>query len=257
MKSLTELANFHGSDKGTFGPSAAHGAHNYTDIYEAYFSGLRDKPISILEIGIGLKRKDDPRIAHGRNSEGGASIKMWYDYFPQASVHAIDIVPATQLDNDRIHTAVVDQSSSESLRAYVESLNGKQFDIIIDDGSHHPNHQQLTLDILFPSLKSGGLYFIEDLRNDGLGDPGKSGTYTDRALNTRAVLKGFAEQALFPKPNAFLDEKKLAEHISNITFHVPVQHINRTWFVKRFFGGKEKVLEFVPGTELLCALRKK
>src|SRR5262249_13345342 len=40
---------------------------------------------------------------------------------------------------------------------------GVTFDIIIDDGSHASFHQQLTLCTLFKTLKSGGLYFIEDL----------------------------------------------------------------------------------------------
>ena len=41
--------------------------------------------------------------------------------------------------------------------------NGGDFDIIIDDGSHKMNHQQISFDVLFPHLKSGGIYVIEDL----------------------------------------------------------------------------------------------
>ena len=37
------------------------------------------------------------------------------------------------------------------------------FDIIIDDGSHYSPHQQKTLGYLFPKLKAGGLFIIEDL----------------------------------------------------------------------------------------------
>lgn len=257
MKSLTDIANFYGTDKGTEGPSAVHGAHNYTDIYESYIGSFRDKAISILEIGIGLKRKDDPRIAHGRNKEGAASVHMWYEYLPKGDIHAVDIVPASQLDNERIHTYIADQGDKKSLEALIQSFGKREFDFIIDDGSHHPDHQQLTLNMLFPLLRSGGVYFIEDLRNDGLGDPGKNGIFNDRVLNTRRVLKSFNESSVFEAPNALGDTSYLAEHIAAMHFHVPVQRVNRKALIQRFIGGKEKVLEFVPNSELLCAIRKK
>ena len=41
--------------------------------------------------------------------------------------------------------------------------SGVAFDIIIDDGSHASYHQQLSFKTLFPTLKSGGIYSIEDL----------------------------------------------------------------------------------------------
>jgi len=37
------------------------------------------------------------------------------------------------------------------------------FDIIIDDASHASYHQQNSFKVLFPSLRPGGLYIIEDL----------------------------------------------------------------------------------------------
>lgn len=54
-----------------------------------------------------------------------------------------------------------DCGSREELKRVAD--NGVQFDIIIDDGSHASYHQQLTLEMLFPTLKPGGLYAIEDL----------------------------------------------------------------------------------------------
>ena len=47
----------------------------------------------------------------------------------------------------------------------LEELARKEtpLDIIIDDGSHASVHQHLTLGVLFPALKPGGLFVIEDL----------------------------------------------------------------------------------------------
>ena len=53
-KSLTELANQYGTDKGTVGPVRTWSAHNYTDIYEAYLERYRLSTLTILEIGLGV-----------------------------------------------------------------------------------------------------------------------------------------------------------------------------------------------------------
>jgi hypothetical protein len=37
------------------------------------------------------------------------------------------------------------------------------FDIIIDDGSHHPVHQVFVLNDWYPMMKPGGLMIIEDV----------------------------------------------------------------------------------------------
>ena len=39
----------------------------------------------------------------------------------------------------------------------------KKFDIIIDDGSHNIKDQIISLKILYPILKKGGTYIIEEL----------------------------------------------------------------------------------------------
>src|SRR5438874_1528265 len=114
---LTELANQHGSDKGTIGPSADWAGHNYTDIYEAYLERHRYSAINILEIGLGVVGEHwDSQIVHGRNT-GGASVKMWYDYFPKAKIFGIDVNACPYLDNDRIKTFVADQGSVVELEA--------------------------------------------------------------------------------------------------------------------------------------------
>ena len=151
MNELTMLANKYGSDKGTvYGDK-----HNFTETYEKYFKSFKDKKINILEIGI----------------NDGSSLKMWYEYFPNATIYGIDIDDKSQFNNERINCIVVDQSKKESLAEFSKNIN-LTFDIIIDDGSHHISDQQLTFGYLFPLLKSNGIFVIEDLHTS-LCEPNK------------------------------------------------------------------------------------
>ena len=43
-------------------------------------------------------------------------------------------------------------------------VSGKEFDLIIDDGGHTMNQQFISFKHLFPTLKDGGFYFLEDLQ---------------------------------------------------------------------------------------------
>lgn len=245
-RSLTELSNYFGSDKGTKGPSNRHVAHNYTDIYNAYFSKVRDEPINILEIGIGLRtHHKKPRIAHGRNESGGASIKTWEQYFPNAQIYAIDYLPATEFDSERVHTFIVDQGKRQDMERFLALIGDTTFDFIIDDGSHRADHQQLSLQLLFPHLKSGGTYFIEDLNNDGNG-----------ILPTRTLLKCFENNRLFISPNAFTDIS-FSKEIGTIDFYVPQLRLNKLALLAKCAGLNRVLIEYQENTELLCAITKK
>ena len=163
---LYELANESGTDKGHKGPSGKWSANNYTDIYQAYLSPIRHKVQHFCEIGLGVPGPNwQSAIAHGENEGGGGSIRMWSKFFPNAQIHGLDINPATHLDGGRVKTYIVDQSSAESLDAFKKQTADVLFDVIIDDGSHIAEHQQITISRLWDRLRPGGLYFIEDLND--------------------------------------------------------------------------------------------
>jgi hypothetical protein len=147
VRTLTEIMNTNRSDKGTEVPKA----HGYTLVYAQWFESMRNERLRMLEIGV-----CDPRMP-------GASLKGWYEYFPNATIFGYDIVDAHRFDNDRIRTFVGDQSDPADLARFVE-FSGGGFDIIIDDGSHKDMHQQVSLAFLFRHLKPAGQYVIEDLQ---------------------------------------------------------------------------------------------
>jgi hypothetical protein len=136
---LTRLAEGTETDKGLRG-------HYYTELYDVFFLPLKNGAAKILEIGIA----------------SGDSLKMWMDYFPRATIYGIDIVPKTKLDSARIKTFVADQADRTQLESFIGKFGG-DFDIIIDDGGHLMNQQQISLGFLFKYVKPGGYYIIEDL----------------------------------------------------------------------------------------------
>jgi hypothetical protein len=217
MASLTELANRFGSDKGTEGPGPGFSGHNYTPVYEAYLGDHRDRAFALVEIGLGVKGdRWEAKIVQGRNT-GGASVKMWREYFPHARIYGLDVNECAYLDDERTRTFVADQGSVDDLARFVEAV--PSFDVVLDDGSHRPDHQQIALDFLFPHLTPGGLYFIEDLLDNGLGDGRTGRLASDRVLNTRRVLKQYLATATLPEPHLLEHFEDWRRDIAGVEFH--------------------------------------
>jgi len=152
MSTLDEIALRYGTDKSSR-------KHNYTRLYAAYFEPLRNKPLSVLEIG----------------AANGYSLKTWKEYFPHAKIISIDIEDSRELCEDRITV----EQGSQSDPVFLKKLNDLHgpFDIIIDDGSHVNADMKASFDFLFPLLKSDGIYVVEDLhmcywgKTHGAGEP--------------------------------------------------------------------------------------
>lgn len=142
---LGDLSVRYGSDKWA-------SFHWYTPHYERHFARLRDEPVRILEIGIG-GYGDDP---------GGASLKMWKRYFHRGLIYGLDVFDKSELTEPRLTALVGDQSDPGGLAALAEEHG--PFDVIIDDGSHVNEHVHVSFRALFPHLRHGGLYVIEDLQ---------------------------------------------------------------------------------------------
>jgi demethylmacrocin O-methyltransferase len=149
MDRLTEIANHIGTDKGT----TAFCGHSYTITYNELFEPLITGHVKMLEIGVA-----DPRFP-------GASLKMWKEYFTDLEFVGYDINPdAKQFEQENMKVFIGDQNSSSDLAKCIE-IYGAEFDIIMDDGSHHSEHILTSFKYLFPHLKSGGYYIIEDLHS--------------------------------------------------------------------------------------------
>lgn len=160
------LAHHYHTDKA---PGIA--GHSYTPIYDQLFGSIRHNITKVLEIGIGPTIYRNPRrVIAGPPSNpfdpdlvqiSGASLRTLAAYFPIAQVYGIDIVPSLLFEEQHIKTYLCDQSSKEQLRNF--GIKHGPFDIIIDDGSHLPDHQVISFFSLFDFVRSEGYYLIEDV----------------------------------------------------------------------------------------------
>ena len=117
----------------------------FIQLYEKYFSSLKNSKINILEIGV----------------EGGDSLRIWREYFTNANICGIDIDKKDfKIDNTEILQG--DQSDKNFLKTLIDKY--KNFDIIIDDGSHQAKHIIASFKFLFPHLNNNGIYVIEHLQ---------------------------------------------------------------------------------------------
>ena len=120
---------------------------HYLEIYNSYFANRLGKEINVLEVGV----------------RGGGSLDMWAAVFgPACRVYGVDIDPeCTRYEAANRHILIGDQGD----RAFWARVKATlpPLDVVIDDGSHVPEHQIATFEELWPMLRPGGVYLIEDV----------------------------------------------------------------------------------------------
>ena len=177
---LFELVEKYGTDKTL---------SKYTYTYADLFKPLKDQVTSILEIGLGTLNPEIPssfagNTQHFKHYKPGGSLRVWRDYFSKAQVYGIDIAKDCMFSEERIKTFLFDSSEKEYCDYYLDNL---EFDIIIDDGNHDPKYQVKTLKNLFPKLKEGGIYIIEDIG----GYPGTEELLIEYLEESEELTKGY------------------------------------------------------------------
>ena len=155
------------------------------EVYEPYLDPMRDSATAVLEIGV--KR--------------GGSLKLWKEYFPNAQVIGVDIKPnLTSLAEERVAIRIGDQGDQDFLASLI--AEAAPFDLVLDDGSHQFDDQRDTLLALWPHIKPGGIYVVEDVHTSYR--PKYSG-----ALGQEGTFMEFAKR--------FLDDVHVKEHKGETT----------------------------------------
>lgn len=122
--------------------------HDYFRYYWIHFGNRRHTVRSLLEIGV----------------QSGRSLKVWREFFPNATICGLDYDPGcARLNADGFAVEIGDSRNPAVARAALERFGRTSFDIIIDDGAHHPQAQIGTFRTWFPHLAEGGVYVVEDV----------------------------------------------------------------------------------------------
>lgn len=146
QETLDELGVKYRTDKSSL-------LHNYLVEYEKEFPEP-EKIETMLEIGL-------QRGGSWKTNEVSPSIAMWKEFFPEARVFGADI-KKLKFNDERVSFFRMDQNSPDDLIRLFNFVP-EGLDFILDDGSHFASHQLITFLVLWPKLKKGGVFIIEDL----------------------------------------------------------------------------------------------
>ncbi|MES2607879.1 MAG: hypothetical protein V4544_04025 [Pseudomonadota bacterium] len=141
--------------------------HNYTKMYNFLLQNKRDAATNVFEIGIG---STDPQFAYtmGPNGTAGASLRGWREFFPNAHIYGADIDKAALFQEDRISTHFVDQLNTGTIKEMFEQIPAKLFDVMVDDGLHCFEANDIFFKAALDKLAPGGVYIIEDIAPRGV-----------------------------------------------------------------------------------------
>ena len=183
------------------------GLHHYTPVYEALVRPLRRRAISLLELGVGGYRR----------GLGGESLLMWAAYFPKGRIYGVDIEDKTALSRGRIKVFQCSQTDRQKLGALCDEIG--PFDLVIDDGSHVNPHQIESFRILWPYVKDGGWYVVEDVQTSywpsyGGGAPG-SPAYASSCMSFFKALADSVNHCEFLDPPRIETDPSIGQ----IAFH--------------------------------------
>lgn len=158
--------------------------HSYSYPYSMMFGSpsRRHEIQAVLEVGIGGVGSHFPNNMKwmkftsigGRKYIPGASLRSWRTLFPHATIVGLDVDSkavdwVVQQNLTRVIARVVNSSKPLSDEEWEGRLGlPRSFDVIVDDGDHSWGSQQRTLLALWPRLRVGGVYFMEDVLWDAV-----------------------------------------------------------------------------------------
>jgi cephalosporin hydroxylase len=125
--------------------------HSYLPLYENLLKNKKDTAKMVMEIGIC----------------NGGSIKLWRDYFQQATVYGADIMHMDyvwdQLKNDQ---QIVLMTSTDAYHPdVINTIKDKKFDFIIDDGPHTLESMIVFVRDYSQLLSENGILILEDVQD--------------------------------------------------------------------------------------------
>jgi hypothetical protein len=133
--------------------------HSYIELYNSILFRLKDTATNILEVGIG--------DFGGKN---GGSLKLWRDYFTNATIYGLDILPLNRVLDELIDDKRVVLYTE--IDAYNETFFKNTFlnknikcDFMLDDGPHTLESMKLFIRLYSQIMTDNGILIIEDVQS--------------------------------------------------------------------------------------------
>lgn len=168
-------------------------SHSYQIMYGQFITQLRDRGnIKMLEIGLGCDMNYSP----------GASAKLWRLLLPNAELWMAEYNATCVMKMKGkkqlpagVNVLVGDQGNPAVLESWIKESGGL-FDVVIDDGGHRNSQIKTSFDYLWPEVRRGGMYFMEDLQ------VGRTRPYEDTNFTAvmSDIIQEWMDQLLIRRP---------------------------------------------------------
>jgi len=149
--SLYEIIDNSNTDKNT--------THSYLSLYQSLLEGKKETAKHVLEVGIG-----------DFGYTNGGSIKLWRDFFPNATIYGLDVLPADRVIDELHHDKRVVLYTSTD--AYDETFftntflhRGLKCDFMLDDGPHTLESMKTFIRLYSQLMTKDGILIIEDVQS--------------------------------------------------------------------------------------------
>ena len=151
--SLAEIVDNARTDKNT--------VHTYLDLYQSLLISRKESAKHVLEIGIG---------DGSQGISNGGSIKLWHDFFLNATVHALDICSYDFIwdgikNNERIK--IYNQTDAYNIESFKTNFLDKniKFNMVLDDGPHSLESMKQFIRLYSQILSDDGILILEDVQD--------------------------------------------------------------------------------------------
>jgi len=149
--SLDSLVDNSYTDKNT--------THSYLSLYNQLLINKKITAKNVLEIGIG-----------DFGEKNGGSIKLWKDFFTNATIYGIDILPSNRvmdelLNNSRVILYTSTDGYNETFFKTQFLEKNIKFDFLLDDGPHTLESMKMFIKLYSQVMTDDGILIIEDIQS--------------------------------------------------------------------------------------------
>ena len=151
MTDLEKLVNNSKTDKNT--------THSYLPLYQKLLENKKETAKNVLEIGIG-----------DFGEKNGGSIKLWKDYFTNATIYGLDILPINKVMDELLNDKrVILYTSTDAYNTHFFTTNflnkNIKCDFMLDDGPHTLESMKQFIKLYSQIMTDDGILIIEDVQS--------------------------------------------------------------------------------------------